>query len=466
MPQELKELELHEVSLVDHPANSSVDDSGKKVPRARVALFKRDSTEEVIQNFESLTKEEQDEFTKAIHGKTQGGVTYPKSDFAYTPDDVPSHWKLRLTKTPGGNPDPGIVGAAVAALGKGFRGNKVSIPSSDMPSVKAKVLAAWKKANPDKGGEELPNVLKGRSMTLAELEVQVTKQEGILATITAENNILKQERDLVIKMSKKQRKAYASMSPDMQKEFMAGDDEKKKSMCNSAMQKLKEKAAEDSMDEALKSEFAKAGTTRRMQMIADQLKKMEKEADAEGGSNEDMMDKKKGKKKAATGSQDDDEDPEEDDNQDLELRKNNAVLTDRVVKAEQTLLEISKRERLSHFTKMAEDKLPNSSGTAVEKGADLMTVADMAPGGENGDVFKRYLGNLETADKAMTKLYGEVGKAGGGVIPAEKVFYAKVDEIAKRDKVNIGKATEICMSENPELYIAYEQQQRTAIARS
>ena len=109
-------------------------------------------------DFTKLSKEDLDELEKVVHGRTQGGTTYPKSDYAYTPDDVPSHWKLRLTKSPGGSPDPGIVGAAIAALGKGFRGNKVIIPSADLPAVKAKVRAAWKKANPDKGGEELPDV--------------------------------------------------------------------------------------------------------------------------------------------------------------------------------------------------------------------------------------------------------------------------------------------------------------------
>lgn len=466
MAQELKELSLHEVSLVDSPANSSVDPiTGRKIPRAVIALWKRD--QEVTQtDYEKLTKEEQDEFEKAVHGsgRTQGGVTYPKSDYAYVPDpDKPSTWKLRLTKTPGGSPDPGIVGAAVAALGKGFRGNKVIIPSADLPAVKARVKAAWKQANPEKGGEELPDVLKGQTMTLQELEVQVTKQEGILATLTTENNILKQERDLVIKMSKKQRKAYASMPPEMQKEFMGADEAKRKTMCDSAMQKMKEKAAEDNMDDACKAEFAKAGPTRKIQMIAEQLKKMEKASDAEGGSNEDDMGKKK-KAKASTGSNDDDTDDEDDENQDLELRKQHADLTDRVIKSETELSAIKKRERIAYFTKMAEDKLPNTSGTPVEKGTDLMSVADLA--GETSDMFKRYLSNLETADKSMLIHFGEVGKSGVGVIPAEKVFLAKVDEVAKRDKINVGKATAKVMDENPELYLAYEQQQRTMLNRA
>lgn len=93
--------------------------------------------------------------------KTEGGRAFKSGDYAYVPDpDKPSTWKLRLTSTPGGDPDPRIVGAAVAALGKGFRGQKVQIPSDDLPKVKAKVRSAWLKANPDKSKEDLPTVIK------------------------------------------------------------------------------------------------------------------------------------------------------------------------------------------------------------------------------------------------------------------------------------------------------------------
>lgn len=93
--------------------------------------------------------------------KTEDGQAFPSSDYAYVPDpDMPSTWKLRLTSTPGGDPDPQIVGAAIAALGKGFRGNKVEIPADKLAAVKAKVKTAWKKANPDKDEEEMPDVIK------------------------------------------------------------------------------------------------------------------------------------------------------------------------------------------------------------------------------------------------------------------------------------------------------------------
>ena len=79
--------------------------------------------------------------------KTEAGKKFPAKDYAYTPDkNKPSTWKLRLTSTPGATPDVRIVGAATAALGKGFRGNKVNIPAAALAGVKNKVRAAWKKA--------------------------------------------------------------------------------------------------------------------------------------------------------------------------------------------------------------------------------------------------------------------------------------------------------------------------------
>lgn len=105
--------------------------------------------------FEGETEEFSDTVTK---GEADGD--YPASDYAYVPDPQhPSEWKLRLTSSPGGDPDASIVGAAVAALGKGFRGNKVQIPAGDLPKVKAKVRAAWLKANSDRTEADLPPIL-------------------------------------------------------------------------------------------------------------------------------------------------------------------------------------------------------------------------------------------------------------------------------------------------------------------
>jgi hypothetical protein len=88
--------------------------------------------------------------------KSEGAAgNFPASAYAYTPGG-PSTWKLRLRATPSGGYDSGIVGAAVAALGKGFRGQKVQIPSADLAAVKAKVKAAWKSLHP---GETVPSAI-------------------------------------------------------------------------------------------------------------------------------------------------------------------------------------------------------------------------------------------------------------------------------------------------------------------
>jgi hypothetical protein len=114
--------------------------------------------------------------------KSEDGKDFPPGDYAYVPDkESPSTWKLRLTATPGGTPDSGIVGAAIAALGKGFRGNKVSIPAADLPAVKAKVRAAWKKANPDKDPADMPPAIA--EAELAEAATIKAKVRGIIKAL-------------------------------------------------------------------------------------------------------------------------------------------------------------------------------------------------------------------------------------------------------------------------------------------
>lgn len=79
----------------------------------------------------------------------------PASGWAYTPDkEETSTWKLNIS-------DATHVSGAVAALGKGFRGNKVQIPEDDLPAVKRKVRAAYKKFHPDL---DMPDILKASEM--------------------------------------------------------------------------------------------------------------------------------------------------------------------------------------------------------------------------------------------------------------------------------------------------------------
>jgi hypothetical protein len=361
--------------------------------------------------------DDKDALCKAIigvgkDGKTQDGVEYPKGDFAYTPDEVPSHWKLRLTSTPGGKPDAGIVGAAVAALGKGFRGKKVQIPAEAMAGVKAKVRAAWKLANPDKGADELPPVLKSdkgeTTMSLEEIQKRQDAQEAELAVLKAANTALVAENETVLNMSKKERKLYAGMDDAKRKEFLAGDAKKRKEM-------LAEAAA------------AEAGDP------------VEPDADDEAEKEE----KKVVAKRMAES--------------DARVAKAEA----RVTKTEEELASLRKHDRLIRFTKMAEDALPHTPGKPEDKGERLMKLAE-AFGGEDSEMFKAEFEEKKAADRALALQFREVGKS-GGVVPVEKMLDAKVAEIQKRDNIDEPHAMAKAAQEAPELFMDYDRQKRQLV---
>lgn len=92
--------------------------------------------------------------------KTENGISFPASAFAYVPDpNVPSTWKLRLWEDLSKKETPHQVGAAVAAF-TNYRGNKVEIPAKDLAGAKTKVRAAWKRVNPGKSSDEMPDAIK------------------------------------------------------------------------------------------------------------------------------------------------------------------------------------------------------------------------------------------------------------------------------------------------------------------
>src|SRR5258707_751241 len=84
--------------------------------------------------------------------KTEDGVAFPKAAYAYTPSDEPSTWKIRLWETPDKKETPRQVGMAIAAMGKGFRGNKAQIPEADRAGAMGRIRGAYKKAN----GKDMP----------------------------------------------------------------------------------------------------------------------------------------------------------------------------------------------------------------------------------------------------------------------------------------------------------------------
>ena len=82
--------------------------------------------------------------------KTENGQEFSSSAYLVVPDpDKPSTWKLRVEDSPG-KVTVAQLGRAAAALGKGFRGNKVQLSQSDRASAMRKLRAAYRsqKAEP------------------------------------------------------------------------------------------------------------------------------------------------------------------------------------------------------------------------------------------------------------------------------------------------------------------------------
>ncbi len=77
-----------------------------------------------------------------------GGAEHPASDFAYVPHSKrPSSWKFPIF-------DKAHVDNASARI------NQTDIPAKDLPAVKAKIRAAWKKYYPDKKPADMPDAIK------------------------------------------------------------------------------------------------------------------------------------------------------------------------------------------------------------------------------------------------------------------------------------------------------------------
>lgn len=163
MPWTVDDVERYNSGLTDAQKRQWVEVANNVLARCLADGKERDYCEaSAIRQANGVVKENDMSENDVIEAKkTEDGQEFPASDYAYVPDpDKPSTWKLRLTSTPGGEPDPRIVGAAIAALGAGFRGQKVDIPEDDLPAVKRKVRAAWRKANPDKDDDEMPEAIR------------------------------------------------------------------------------------------------------------------------------------------------------------------------------------------------------------------------------------------------------------------------------------------------------------------
>lgn len=217
-----------------------------------------------------IEDEAEAELNKQTPTKTEGGKKFLAGDYAYVPDPKkPSTWKLRLTNTPGGDPDPRIVGAAVAALGPGFRGQKVQIPSDARSGVIARVHSAWLKANPDKDKEDLPKVLKAKEAsampddkkkTVEELEKDLEKRDEELKKVNEELEVVK----AVSMFTDVEKAHYNTLDEEGQASFLKLDADGRK-------KELEKLQAEDPVvytDEA-GTEYKKSDDPRLVQMARD-----------------------------------------------------------------------------------------------------------------------------------------------------------------------------------------------------
>jgi len=115
--------------------------------------------------------------------KTEDGVKFPAAAFAYVPDpEKPSEWKLRLWEDPTKKVTRRQLGAAAAALSPGgFRGQKVQIPSADLPAVKRKIRAEYRKL--DVADEDIPRWVK--ESTEKRIRIRETTTNVLAEEVTA-----------------------------------------------------------------------------------------------------------------------------------------------------------------------------------------------------------------------------------------------------------------------------------------
>lgn len=145
------------------------------------------------------------QFGKAVTASV-GGESHPATDFAYVPEsDKPSTWKLPIF-------DASHVSAAVAALGEGYRGKKISIPASDRGKVVDVVRAAYQEYFPDK---ELPDVLKKSGDTDMSDKTPEQLQKELDAQVARVADL-----EVLAKMTDGEKAYMANLSDEKKKEWM------------------------------------------------------------------------------------------------------------------------------------------------------------------------------------------------------------------------------------------------------
>ena len=121
------------------PAAVPEDDQARRVRETVRRFTSRTSLDELLADSAALQEDD---------------ASNDPGDYAYAPEGThPSEWKLPIH-------DSAHVSAAIAAIGKGFRGNRVDLPADAVAGVKRKIRAAWRKHNPDKSDDEMPEAIR------------------------------------------------------------------------------------------------------------------------------------------------------------------------------------------------------------------------------------------------------------------------------------------------------------------
>ena len=157
---------VHDLVLTQdlEPGQSVTVETGPAVPDPPAGVEQHThaatitATEAMAARREDLEKQET---------KREDDQDFPARAFAFVPDrESPSLWKLRLfdrvADVAANRPSIVQTAQAAQALGTGFRGNRVQLPTDARPAVIRRVRAAWLRARSDRDvtREDLPNVLK------------------------------------------------------------------------------------------------------------------------------------------------------------------------------------------------------------------------------------------------------------------------------------------------------------------
>lgn len=154
-----------------------------------------DAGETDLELSEDDEPDEEGEFSKAkTTERGDGGQSYPAAAYAYTPDKSnPSTWKIRLWESPEKKETTAQVAKAVAAFGKGFRGNKAQIPASDKEKVRKAIVSSWKKANKGKSESDMPDEIKKR-MSVTEFMKEIAKRAGFVVDDLVDDDQPREQR--------------------------------------------------------------------------------------------------------------------------------------------------------------------------------------------------------------------------------------------------------------------------------